>query len=181
MYVQSNAPVNAIYIAFLASPRAELGYYADDMLSDILAEGEAARLYQRLVKDKQIFTEIDAYTTENIDAGLFVIEAKMADNQSFEAAQYAIWKELYALKEQKLSAHEWQKLQNTVEHNLAFEEISINNKAINLGFYAALGDIDKINQEADFYKQISPEFLQAYAKKMFNLENSATLCYEKQK
>jgi len=177
--VKSNAPLNAIFISFLASPRTALGYYADDLLSDILAEGEAARLYQHLVKEQQIFTEIDAYTTENVDAGLFVIEAKLAENQTFEAAEAAIWKELDALKSEKLSAHEWQKLQNRVEHDLVFEEISINNKAINLGFYAALGDIQQINKEADCYKRISPEFLQNYSQQLFNPQSAATLWYEK--
>jgi zinc protease len=177
--VQANVPLDAIFISFLSASRYELNYYADDMLSDILAEGEAARLYQRLVKEQQIFTEIDAYTTETLDAGMFVIEGKIAENQTFETAEQAIWTELNALKNEKLTHHEWQKLQNRVEHNLAFGEISSVNKAINLGFYAAINDLPRINQEADFYKQINPDFLQNYAQKLFNPQNTVTLLYEK--
>ncbi|MBQ1214054.1 MAG: insulinase family protein, partial [Tidjanibacter sp.] len=52
----SAVPADQITIAFLMERRNERGYYLCDMLTDLLAGGESARLYQRLIKERQIFS-----------------------------------------------------------------------------------------------------------------------------
>lgn len=175
---QAEVPLNALYIAFPAAARKDSDYYADTLLTDVLGEGEAARLYQRLVKEDAIFTEIDAYTTATIDASLVVIEGRLYEGVSFEKAEAAIWRELEQLKNETLSQREWEKLQNRVESSLVFSEISAGNKAANLAYYELLGDAALINQEADAHRAISPQDLQTRAQTLFAIEKSNTLCYQ---
>jgi len=175
--VRADVPLNALYIAFVGASRGEAAYYADTLLTDVLAEGEAARLYQRLVKDESVFSEIDAYTTATIDESLVVIEAKLYDNISFEQAEAAIWRELDLLKNEPLTPREWEKLQNRVESTLIFSEISASNKAANLAYYELLGDIELINRESEAHRAVSPNVLQNRAQYLFQPQRSNTLRY----
>ena len=71
--VERNVPLDTLYIAYHMCSRTDPDYYAFDILSDILSNGASSRFVQRLVKDKQIFSSIDAYISGSIDAGLFHI------------------------------------------------------------------------------------------------------------
>lgn len=179
--IEADVPLNALFIAFQGARRQDADYYAEDLLSDVLAEGESARLFKKLVKDTPLFTELDAYTTGTLDTSLFVVEGKLYDNVSFEQAEEAIWNELKLLAEEKLSITEWERLQNRVENNVVFGELSAINKAINLGLYEVLGDATQINQEAEFYRQITPERLQQRAQQLFQPQHSSTVYYRAQK
>lgn len=175
--VYGAVPLKALYMAFPAAKRSDNAYYADTLLTDVLAEGEASRLYKALVKDKAIFSEIDAYTTATFDMSLVVIEGKLYDNISFEEAEKLIWIELDKLKTELLTQREWEKLQNQVETTLVFSEISTSNKASNLGYYEILGDLSRINTEAQAHKAVTPAVLKARATELFQICKSNTLHY----
>ena len=181
LWHQGEVPLNAIYLAFRAAPRASQAYYIEDVLSDLLAEGETGSLYQQLVKERQIFTEIDAYTTATLDDSMFIIEAKLYDNQTFETAEATIWEELRKLQTQPLNTRDWEKLQNRIESNFVFGELSTINKAMNLGFYTALGDANLINTEADLYRSLSPVQICEHAQALFQPERASVLYYQKKK
>lgn len=176
--VRADVPLNGLYIAFPAAGRGSSEYYADCLLTDILAEGEASRLQQRLVKSHALFSEIDAYTTATIDPAMIVIEGKISEGRSFEEAESAVWAELEALKTVTLGEWEWEKLQNRVEHSLVFAEMGASTKAANLGFFEWLGGAEAINEETKAYRAVSAERLQARAQEIFRRERSSTLLYE---
>src|SRR6187402_1411568 len=58
---KENVPANALYKAFHMVGRFEEGYYAADLLSDILSRGQSSRLYNELVKEKEILTSISSF------------------------------------------------------------------------------------------------------------------------
>jgi len=95
--VDANVPNDALYMAFHMGGRCDESYYTCDLLSDVLSRGRSSRLYQRLLKDRRLFSDIDAYVTGNIDPGLFVVEGKPAEGISMETAEQAIWEELVNL------------------------------------------------------------------------------------
>jgi len=72
MSVTKDVPFNAIYKAYHMCSRNDKNYHATDLISDILANGKSSRFYQSLVKEKKIFSNIDAYITGDNDNGLFV-------------------------------------------------------------------------------------------------------------
>ena len=72
----AKVPIDSLYLAFHIPGRVDEDYYATDLLSDVLSNGASARLYRRLLKEKRLFSQIDAYITGNIDPGLLIIEGK---------------------------------------------------------------------------------------------------------
>ena len=175
--VRSNVPLPALYMAFRTPARLEPDFYVLDLLSDVLAQGHSSRLYRRLLKEKQVFSQIDAYITANVDPGLIVIEGRPADGVSMETAIAAVWEELELLKNEAIDERELKKIQHRFESTIVFSETSILNKAQNLGFYEILDRAELMNEEVETYLAITPAEMQRVAGEIFRLEASATLVY----
>ena len=174
---QANVPVDALYLAFHTPARQHPDYYAVDLLSDILCNGNSSRLYRRLLKEQHLVNAIDAYITGNIDPGLLIIEAKTADGVSLEEAERAIWKELELLKHELLPERELEKYVNKVESTLIFSETNVLNKAMNLAFFELLGDADLINAEVEAYRKVGVADIQRVAQRILTAENCSELYY----
>lgn len=177
--VQAEVPQDALYIAFHGVDRLHPDYHAMDLITDLLSRGQSARLYQRLVKEKELFSEINAYITGSIDDNLVVLEGKPLDSITMEEAEQAIWGELDALSLESVSAQELQKVKNKTESVSAFGEMSILDKAINLAYFELLGDAADINREQEKYQRVSPADIQRVAAAIFRPENSSTLIYRR--
>ena len=152
-------------------------YYVAELLSDILSRGNSSRLYRRLVKEKQLFSEVHAYMTGSIDKGMFVFEGKPTENVSIETAEAAIWEELELLKNKEVTVEELTKVKNKVESTMIFSEMSLLDKAMNLAFFELLGDAGLMNNETGKFSEVSSRQILELSRKMFVKENSSTLVY----
>lgn len=173
-----DVPNDAIYKAFHINSRTSTDYYIADIISDILSRGESSRLYQDLVKNKKIFSEVNAYITGDIDPGLFVLEGKPLKGVSLEQAESALWDVVNKLKSELIEERELQKIVNKLESSTVFGEMNLLNKAMNLAYFELLGDADMINKEMDKYRTVSPEQISNYSKEIFTESNCSTLFYK---
>ena len=176
--VESDVPVDAIYIAFHGVERLSPDYYTTDLISDLLSRGSSSRLYRSLVKENQLFSEINAYMMGSIDTNMFVVEGKPLAGVSLEEAEQHIWKELEKIKSEKVEESELQKVKNKVESTMLFAELSILDKAMNLAFFEMLSQAEDYNQEVAKYAAVTAEDIQRVAKELFSKENSSTLFYK---
>ncbi|MBI3235530.1 MAG: insulinase family protein, partial [Bacteroidetes bacterium] len=122
LVVKSKVPLKAIYIAWHIVARTHQDYQTSDLISDILSGGQSGRLYLSLVKEKQIFTDINAYITGDIDPGLMVIEGRLNPDITFEQAEQAIYEVLNDLKGSLISNKELTKVKNKAKTIVAFAE-----------------------------------------------------------
>jgi zinc protease len=175
--VQANVPLNAIYTAFHMPSRTDENYFAVDLISDILSRGNSSRLFRKLLKEQKLFSEINAYLTGSLDAGLFVIEGKPLPGVSMEIAEASIWHELELLKTAVVPIEELTKVKNKIESTMVFSEMSLLDKAMNLAFFELLGDADRLNSETQKYLDVTAEEIQNQASQIFRKENSSTLYY----
>ncbi len=175
--VERDVPVNAIYKAFHMSNRLHPDYYACDLLSDILSNGDSSRLFQKLVKQQKLFIEINAFLTGDFDEGLFMVTGKIMNGVDVKSAEDAINHELQLICNEIIDDRELNKVKNKIESSLIFSEVSILNKAMNLAYYELLGDANMINQEIDKYKQVTVNQIQKVAQKILQKENCSTLYY----
>lgn len=177
--VHRNVPYDAIYLAFHMDGKQGPDFYATDLISDLLSNGESSRLFRNLLVEKGLFGEIDAYITGENDPGLFVIAGKLIDGVSMAEAEEAIWQELSRLVEQPVGQEELKKVINKVEANMVYSEISFLNKAMGLGAFELLGNADLINQQSALYRQVTVGKVAHTAKKLFRREGCSTLYYLK--
>lgn len=175
--VERDVPATDVIIAFHMGDRLSREFFLGDLSSDLLAGGESSRLVNRLVKERGLFTAVNAYITGSLDAGLFVIKGRLMPTTTDQEAEEALWGELRELMQGNISDYELEKVKNKFEANMLMGEINVMNKAMNLGFYAMTGDLELINKEADIYRSITREEVAQFATKVFTLENSSTLIY----
>ncbi|HOY31937.1 MAG TPA: pitrilysin family protein [Bacteroidales bacterium] len=176
--VERDVPFDMICLAYHMGGRMDKDYYKADVLSDLLSEGNSSRLYNRLVKEKQLFSEVDAFITGDIDPGLFVFSGKLMQGVSMEQAEQAIREEIGLVKKKKAPEKEFTKVINKIESAIAFSNISILNRALKLGVSELLGNIELVNTEAAIYHKVTPDGLQQLAGKILNDDNCSVMYYK---
>lgn len=176
--VEREVPYDSLYKAWHMCGRKHPSFYASDLISDILSAGQSGRLYTSLVKKQKLFSEVNAYITGDIDDGLFVISGKLVKGVSFEEAEDAIRAELDRLCNHPVEPDELQKVKNRVEALMAFSELRVLDKAMNLAYYELLGDAGMINTINDRYQAVTQDDLMKKAKNIFRAGNCSTLYYK---
>ena len=173
----SNVPLDALYKAWHITGRLAPGYYAADLITEIMGSGLSSRLYQRLVKEEQLFSSINCYHTGSLDPGMLVIEGKVREGVTLETANEAVEKEITHLTDNGVSDSELQKAKNKIESMIAFEDMSLLNRANNLAYYELIGDAALINAEWEKYNAVTTGSLLTEAKEIFRPSNCNTLLY----
>jgi hypothetical protein len=131
-----------------------------------------------LTKEKKYFHQIDCYVTGDFGPGLFVFEGRPAQGISLQTAEEIILNELHDLKNKLLEPAELQKWKNKSESTLVLSEMGIQSKAMNLGFFEVLGNVDLINDETTIYQSITGEEIQTSAEIWLADEQRSVLTYE---
>jgi predicted Zn-dependent peptidase len=175
--VHRNVPMDAIYKTWHMCARRDDDYYATDLLTDILGGGASSRLYQSLVKEQQLFANINCYHFGSLDKGLLTIEGQLIKGVDMQKAEDAIELELDKVRKELIDDRELQKVKNKTESVMAFEDMSVMNRAGSLAFYELLGDGELMNSEFQKYQQVKSEDLHRIANEVFTSNNSNTLWY----
>ncbi|MES2763355.1 MAG: pitrilysin family protein [Bacteroidota bacterium] len=179
--VERDVPISSIYRAYRMCSRIDPEYHTIDMISDIMSRGNSSRLYKNLIKDKQLFSDINAYVMGDFDKGLFVISGKINDGVSIEEAEAGIDAEIAKMQNELVSEEELQKCKNKIESTVTYSEADVLNKATNLAISELLGDADLINKEIENYHKVTAEGIREQSKKILRKTNCSTLFYLKKK
>ena len=179
--VTRSIPATAITVAFRMGGRLERNFYDCDFISDMLAGGTSARLNQRLIKELQLFSAVNAYVSGDIDPGLFIVTGHLLPGITSEQGEEAIWAELERLKTEPASDYETDKIKNKFEAEITFGELNVMNKAMNLGFYKMLGDLSLLESEISIFRSIGASEIMDAARTTFRRENSLTIIYHPEK
>ena len=166
-------------MGFHMGGRLDADYYPCDVISDVLSNGYSGRLQSRLVKEKRLFSKIDAFISGSEDAGMFWIYSRVPDNVPMERAEAAIWNELELLKQELVPADELEKVCNRFESDFTFRNLSGENLGNNIALAALRGNLDSHFKETEKYRSVTAEALRSAAKELFRKGNSCVLYYLK--
>jgi zinc protease len=175
---ERDVPYDALYKAWPMCGRQHPDFFAVDLISDLLSAGQSGRLHQELVRKNQIFSDINAFVTGDLDPGLFVITGKVMEGVPMQEAADALDEEINRLCSEEADPDELQKVKNRVEAIMAFNEMRVLDKAMNLAYYEMLGDANLLNSLADSYNRVTAEEILLSARKIFRPENCSTLYYQ---
>jgi predicted Zn-dependent peptidase len=175
--VKAEVPLDAFYKCWHIYPRNDKRYYIADLITEVLSGGGSSRLFQSLVKEKKMFSAVECYHSGSLDAGTLVIEGKLVKGIKMEDAEKAVETELEKMRTEKVTTTELQKVKNKVESLIAFEDMSLTNRANSLAFYELLGDAEQMNHELEKYNVVTAEDILNESRIIFRPENSNTLYY----
>jgi predicted Zn-dependent peptidase len=179
--VKADVPLDALYKCWHIYPRLDKRYYTTDLITEVLGSGASSRLYESLVKEKQLFSHISCSHTGSIDAGLLTIEGKLVKGVSIETGDKAVEQELEKIKNEIIGEAELQKVKNKVESLLAFEDISLMNRANSLANYELLGNANLMNEELANYHAVTTKEIHNECLNIFVDTNCSTLYYRAEK
>jgi zinc protease len=175
--VKADVPLDAFYKTWHMASRLERGYYVADLITDILGGGASSRLYQALVKEKKLFSNIECHHFGSIDTGLLTIEGKLVKGVKIEDAEKAVNAEVEKMKTNLVDEKELQKVINKTESTILFEDMTVMSRANSLAYYELLGDAELMNKELPIYESVTAQELLEECRKVFDEKNSNTLYY----
>jgi zinc protease len=175
--VKADVPLDALYKCWHIYPRTDDRYYTADLISDILSGGGSSRLYQSLVKEQQLFSNLDCYHMGSTDAGIMVIEGKLVKGVDIKKAEAAVNEEIKKMQATGISVEELEKVKNKTESAMAFEDMSVMNRASSIAMYELLGDADLMNSELEKYRAVTAENILEQTRIIFDDNNCSTMYY----
>ncbi|MFI3265832.1 MAG: pitrilysin family protein, partial [Rikenellaceae bacterium] len=152
--VERDVPATVITHVYKMGGRLSREFNEADVVSDLLSGGTSSRLYRRLVQDSQILSSVNAYVSGEIDPGMFVVTGTTPEGVGVAEAEAAIAQQLDDISNNLVGDYELTKVRNRYEAGTLFGELNIMNKAMNMGFYQMLGDIDVMNQDIEIYNSV---------------------------
>ncbi len=177
MEVTASVPLDSFYKAWHVASRLDKRYYATDLITEILGEGASSRLFHSLVKKQQLFSSIQCSHFGSVDAGLLYISGKLIKGTDMKLAEQAIDNELEKMKTELVKQSELEKVKNKAESMIAFEDISLMNRANSLATYELLGDANLMNTELEKYQAVTVDDIREECNRIFMESNSNTLYY----
>ncbi len=175
--VKANVPLDALYKCWPICSRLDDLYYSTDLITDIFGGGSSSRLYQSLVKEKKLFSNIHCYHLGSIDPGLLTIEGKLVKGVSLEEADKSVTKEIEQFLVEGVAERELKKVKNKTESSITFEDMSLLSRANSLAFYTLLGDTSLINVELNRYQEVTTKNINDTVAAIFDADHSNTLYY----
>lgn len=175
--IEAKVPLDALYKTWHVAARLDPQYYATDLATELLGSGSSSRLYYNLVKKKQIFSSIACSHLGSDDAGLLYFDGKLVKGITLKDAEEALDEELDKMKSEPVRDEELQKVKNRTESMIAFEDISLTNRAGSLATYELLGNANLMNEELEKYQAVTAEEVMHNCHQIFRENNSNTIYY----
>ncbi len=176
--VKAQVPADALYMSWHMPGRFHPDYYVYDLLSDILSRGKSSRLYNELVKRKEIFTSISSFVMGTLDPGMFVVSGRLNQGIELKRAEDEINALLRNILSEGVLEEELLKVKNQALSTLAFGEVEVMNRAMNLAFAKLSGDANLVNIEMEKIEQVSSADVKRVANEILIDSNLSTLYYQ---
>lgn len=151
-------------------------YMPLDVLMDILGSGKSSRLYQRLVKDKELAVNVFAGTAPRRATGLASVIALVRPDAKIDDVEKIIFEEIARAQSEPVAQWELDKVKLTYRHDHAEQMSSTLYRAVQLAYYTvAWNDPEIINTEAQRVNAVTPAEIQRVAKKYLVPENRSII------
>ena len=176
--VYDNIQLPMVLISYHIPEQTAEDYYAVEMLTKVLADGQSSRLYKELVDKEQIAYTSGAFTVPTEDPGLFIALGLANSDIEAEKLEEGMDKEIEKVKNELITDREFQKVRNQVENDFYSSNSTMAGIAESLASnHMFFGDANLINTKIDKYMAVSKEDIQKAAQKYLNIDNRVVLYY----
>lgn len=169
------ARATRVDIAFKAAQGNTPEFYALQVLSSALQNGQSSRLFQKLVKERQLATQVSGFMDERRGIGAFYIQALVAPGKSAADVESAIYEEIETIKK-GVTEMELMKAKNNSRRGFITGLQSSLNRANQIGIYTTYyGDPNLINTRLDKVNAVTAAQVQSVAQKYLQPANRVVI------
>jgi len=171
---------------FAQTPRIDIVYkiprgntpdwYALDVLGDVMSAGDSSRLYQLLVKDKEVATGVSAGPDERRGPALFYLSIFARPGTDLAAIEKLVYDEIERVKTGRVAAWELEKVRMQSRRQRAQGLYSTQSRANQLSYYAVyFNDPNLVNTVEAKIEKVMPTDLQRVARTYLKPSNRTVL------
>lgn len=170
------ADVPAFHVTWHIPQSREPDHYALELLAMALGDGESSRLYQELVKQRELVSEIYVSTDDRRGPDLFSIFALVSEGHTGAEVRPFVYSAIERIAREGVTARELEKLRNRVRAAFVFGLQSNLDRAKNLAeFEMYWGDAELIRAELDRYLAVTNDDIRRVAGRYFAATNRTVL------
>ena len=172
--IQLPAVVQAYHIPAMGTP----DYYAINMLTTLLSDGQSSRMSKSIVDKQQKALDVGAFPLALEDPGLFMVFGITNIGVTPEALEEAIDAEIVKAQKEELTDREFEKLRNKMETDFVTGNSTMAGIAESLSdYHMYYGDANLINTEIDKYMAVTKDDIKRVANQYLTKENRVVLYY----
>jgi zinc protease len=176
--VYDNIQLPAVIQAYHMPAQGTEDYYALNLLTTLLSDGQSSRLYRAIVDDQQKALQVAALPLAGEDPGLFITFGIANMGVEAEDLEKSMDAEIAKVRNELIGEKEFQKVRNQIENDFVLKNSSVVGVAENLAdYHVYFGDANLVNTEIDRYMKVTREDLMKVAKKYLKKENRVVLYY----
>ncbi|MBV9924147.1 MAG: insulinase family protein [Acidobacteria bacterium] len=176
LYKDPFAQLPAIMLGWKVPARRTPDFYALNLGSDLLLDGDSSRLYQRLVKDEESVVGIQGGLGERRGPSTLYIFAIPKPGHTTETIRATIQEEVERLGTEGPSPEEMEKLRNTLLNDSVRSRQSTLYRAQRLAEYTLYdGDPHLFNSELERYLAVTPERIRDAVKRYLLTDNHSVM------
>src|SRR5574342_204941 len=162
----ARAPV--VYIGFHVPNFTSKDAPALELLSTILQEGRASRLYRKLVYERRLALSIGGdYTYHSHDPNLFWFSGTPLPGQTAEALEQAIRSEIERVKTEPVPEEELERAKNQIESGFVWRQDSVYSRAASLARFELAGSWRNSESFVPLIRQVTAADIQRAAREYF--------------
>jgi predicted Zn-dependent peptidase len=163
-------------IAYKTVPGNTPDFYALQVLANVLHGGQSSRLYQKLVREKELVTSVSGFVDEKRGPGGFYITATLRPGKSVEDVEAIIAEEIERVQREPIADWELTKAKKTARRAVIAAIAGSLSRAILLGQYAVYyNDPQLINTRLDRIMAVTKEDVQRVAQRYLRPKNRAVV------
>jgi zinc protease len=151
------------------------GFYALEVIQDILTGGKTGRLYTKLVDELALASGVSASNQSGRYAGWFGLQVEMVDGKSREAAEKAVVDELKRLQNEPVSAAELARVKRELLAHTIFARESVHGLADSIAQGVCINDIEYLKNYLPRIQAVSQEDVQKAAREFFKLNQEVVV------
>jgi predicted Zn-dependent peptidase len=176
--VYDNIQLPGVMMAYRIPEQGTEDFYAIELMSMILSEGESSRLNKKCVEKTESAMYVGAFPFESEDPGLSFVFAIANSEVDPNQLELEIDEEFKSIQSELISDNEYTKVRNMLENNFIYNFTSMIGIAEDLANYEMyFGDANLINTELERYLKVTKEDIKRVANKYFVPSNRVVLYY----
>jgi predicted Zn-dependent peptidase len=168
-----------LFLAFRAPAFGTPAHYAGAIVATVLGQRRGSRLYQALVRRRELASDIGAFTWDLAKgADLLVVDATARPGVDAKVLEDAVVQEIDRLRDDGVRPEELDRALALIETEFVASMQTAGDRADAISKFATLGgDPTLVNQQLDRYRAVTVNDLQEFVRTRLGPENRASLVF----